>query len=505
MQDETVAKVSGKRKLSKEIATRTTDPNFYGALNYLPNPDPILRKLGRGQEVFDAIMMDAHVIGELRSVRSGLLGFESRIRPGGDSPQDIAAMELCQNVFKHLPSPSMRWPDVTWNMAHAVFRGYAVHEVVWSRQGQYLVPVKLIDRPQRRFTFSPDNELRLLTRNNMIEGDELGPYKWLLSRHMPSHDNPYGVALFSSCFWPYTFKHNGFRFFVKFAEKYGLPWAVGKYPPGTPQSEQNDLADALAQMVEDAVAAIPADDSVELIESSHSGQLVHERLIDICNREMSKALTSQTLATEIQGEGSRAASETHRDREQSVNESDREVISDTYTELCRWITEINFSNAAPPVWEFYEEAEARQEWVTVLSEARDFVDIPVNFAHERLQIPQPEPGEDILPRTVQPAPIPPAEFSGGQCPHCNGVHEFKQHTPDATTQAAAQAADQADKLIASMVDEVRELLDRVDTLTEVRDGLTEIYPDIDETRLGEMTSLALMTGLLQGMDEAETQ
>ena len=215
---------------------------------------------------------------------------------------------------------------------------------------------------------------------------------------MASQENPYGVALLSSCFWPYTFKHNGFKYFVKFCEKYGIPWAIGRYPKGTAEPEQKELLNGLTQMVEDAVAAIPDDGSVELLEHKHKGEIAQERLINLCNREMSKALTSQTLATEIQGNGSRAAAETHRGREESVNESDRYIIVAAMNELFSWITEINIAGARPPTFQFYEEIEARMQWVKKLNKAREFMDIPAQFAHERLQIPRAKNGEAVLPR-----------------------------------------------------------------------------------------------------------
>jgi len=493
-----IKKASSKRALSQEIATRQSDPNFYGALSYLPNPDEILRKLGRSQEVFASIIADAHVIGEMRSIRSGLIKYEYRLQAGGDSPADMRALELCQQIMNNKPAKGMQWIDTFWNMAQGVFRGHQVHEVVWKREGQFLVPDKIVDRPQRRFLFSPDNELRLKTKQHP-NGEELGNYKWLLTRHMPSYENPYGQALLSSCFWPYTFKHNGFKYFVKFCEKYGIPWAIGKYPQGTPETEQNELADALANMVEDAVAAIPDNGSVELLEHKHGGQLVQEKLINICNSEMSKALTSQTLATEIQGEGSRAASETHRGREESVNESDRVIISAAMNELLSWITEINIADAKPPTFEFYQEEEARQEWVNVFKDARDFVDIPAQFAHDRLQIPMAKEGEDVLPRSSGTSPAAP-EFNKSSCPHCE--NDFNKHD-DPISSLTDQAIEQADELIEGMVDEVKELLFNANSLEEFRDGLVKIYPDITETKLGEITSLALMTGSLQGTEDAQ--
>ena len=234
--DKPDTKLKNRGLLAQEIATRSTDPYFYGALSYLPNPDRILRKLGKDQEVYDDIVSDAHVIGELRSVRAGLLGYEWRVSAGGEAPADLQAHELCAQVFARAPYAGMTWSDLIWTVGQAVFRGYSVHEVVWERQDRYLVPGKLIDRPQRRFLFGTENELRMKTRSSLLEGVPVDEYKFLVTRHMADFSNPYGVALLSSCFWPYTFKHSGFKYFVKFCEKYGLPWAVGKYPQGTPKA-----------------------------------------------------------------------------------------------------------------------------------------------------------------------------------------------------------------------------------------------------------------------------
>ena len=68
-----VLKKAAKNLLGSEIASRTTDPNFYGVLQFLPNPDKILREIGKSQEVFDAIVTDAHVIGELRPMRANVI------------------------------------------------------------------------------------------------------------------------------------------------------------------------------------------------------------------------------------------------------------------------------------------------------------------------------------------------------------------------------------------------------------------------------------------------
>ena len=417
------------------------------------------------------------------------------------------ALELCTQVFAALPGAGRRWPDLIWQLAQAVFRGYQVHEVVWGKAGDLQVPERIIDRPGRRFVFSPEGDLRLRTRQNQTEGEPTGAYKWLVTRHMPSYDNPYGVAVLSACFWPYTFKHSGWRYFVKFAEKYGLPWAIGKYPPGTQKPEQDALAASLAQMIEDAVAAVPADGSVELISSNAgTGALPQERLIALCNAELSKALTSQTLATELPGGGSYAAAQTHADRAQGVHSSDRAAIEDALSQLCAWIVELNIPGALPPRFEFYEEAAARQDWTDVLDKARAFIDVPVSFAHDRLQIPIPAKGEDVLPRAAPPAPVPPIgpaatggpQFGAVACPHCGSAHDYAagdtaSDLPQADRLQVEAAAAQRDWL-----ERIRAIADTAPDLPTLRDRLLDAYGDLPTGRLAAVMRLAFASADLAG-------
>ena len=497
--------------LGSEIATRHSDPNFYATLQMLPNPDVILRKIGKSQEVYAAIIQDAHVIGELRPMRANIITKNWHILPGSDNPADKRAFELAQKVFSRPPvpatesSPGMGWPDVFWNMQEAILRGQRIHEIVWNVEDGMMVPSLVLDRPNRRFIYGLENELRLLTRENMTEGIPVDNYKFLVSRHMPSFDNPYGVALLSSCFWPYTFKHNGFRYFTKFCEKYGIPWAVGKYPAGTSQSQIDALADGLAAMVEDAIAAIPDAGKVELLEAgSAASQLPQERLIQVCNSEMSKALNSQTLATEINGQGSRAAAETHRRREQETGAADEKIIESTINQLLVWLTELNFMGSTAPKFEFYDEAEARKDWVEVFTGARDFLNIPVSFAHQQLQIPMAVDGEAVLPKSVPVAPPAlPSNFSRIDFSAADNAD------PSPVTDYANQLAGLAADPLRQWLDIIRKKLDDAIingvSYVDFQAQLMESYGDLPNDDFVKVMELAFSTADLAGRNDVDQE
>ena len=494
------------RITAAEIATRLSDPYQAASLIHrLPNPDPVLRKLGRDQRAYEAITYDPHVMGELRSIRAGLLGFEWRITPGDNSRKARRAADLARDLMARPPAPDATWPDATWpdviwTMAHAVFTGYAVHEIVWHRDGQSLVPERILDRPPARFAFSTeDNSLRLLTKARPVQGEPVPPMRFLLSRHMPSFGNPHGVAVFSSCFWPYTFKHGGFRYLVAFAEKFGLPWVIGKYPTGSDDSQATELLKHLEHLILAATAVVPSDAEIT-IESGGGGSrgaTPQERLIALSNAELSKALTSQTLATEIQGQGSRAASETHRGRERAVNQSDREIVSATLNRLYRWITDLNLGEDVPaPRHEFYEESEARQGWADLLATARHYLPIAESEAYERLGLTPPKEDEDLIGSS-------PTEPAGGEFRSSSRATEFAAGDSadpfEQALEAAIAAADTPGEAESLSQDLARPLLDAADKDPEIILGrLAELYPETGSEQLQDLLGRVLFAAELWG-------
>lgn len=469
-------------RIPDEIVTRSTDPNFYSSLDALPNPDPILAKLGRDHSVYDAIQYDAHVMGELRSLQAGLLGYEWRIVPGGNDPASTKAYQFIMEHMDYRPAPNVRWDDLLWTIYKAVLMGQSIHEIGWDFDGTYMMPAFIKDRPVRRFAYSPDNDLRILTRSSPLMGESLdNPYRLLTTHHMPSQDNPYGVAVLSACFWPYTFKHAGWKWFAKFAEKYGIPWAVGTYPAGSSRETQRELAERLASMIEDAVAAVPEGTSVDLKTPSTGGDPIQERLINLANREMSKALTSQTLATEIQGSGgSRAAAETHDERQGGVAKANRSMISETITQLLMWITELNFPGAKSPYHEFYREEDPRSEWATTLNTAREYLPISQQFAYERLQITPPNAGDELL-------------FSKNNQAAANFRHGgyFIDFSKDG-------AADP----IASLLPAIKKALANSQTTDEALNELILAFPNMDDGVLMAQLTNAMLYEHLRGMEGA---
>jgi phage gp29-like protein len=495
--------------LGKPIATPESDPErFFGTLYSLPNPDPILRHMGRAEQVYNAILADAHVLGELRSIRGSFRAHEYRVVAGDEADgKSKAARDLCvQWMGSGPPNAVSDWLEVMWQMSACIFTGYRAHELVWDLvEGSYL-PTEVIDRPNRRIQFDAESNPLLISRGNLM-GAEVDPYQFVISRHMPTSDNPYGMALLSSCFWPWTFKTGGWRYFVKYCERHGLPWPIGRYPQGSTEAEIDRLEEALAGMIEAGYVVAQEGTGLELLTpTGGGGDLPQERLITLCNREMSKAITSQAMIGEQLTVGSRAAADTAKDRQDEVHDSDRDIAATSMSQIFKWITLFNFGDGVPPpTLEFYKQEIAGKERAETYAIATRLGAKPSRKAMlEELQIPAAEDDADALLPTLKPAPaaagkIDPKDTDFSALAGFNFAKAAGM-TDDEAIQLATEAADRVieDTMIAPVYRMLVEFEQAGKTLVEFRDALADLVGDMDDEALREVLDRALSYSMLRG-------
>ena len=336
-----------KKHLSEEIATRKRSLNYYSlAMSYLPDPDIVLKKQGKDMKVYKELLCDSHVFACVQSRKAGVLSLEWEINRGLD--KDETAEKVIETIKK------LDIYKLINDILDATLFGFQPIEIIWGRVDNLVLPIELKAKPSEWFCFDDENQLKFRTKEHYF-GEELPPKKFLCPQSNPSYENPYGERTLSRVFWPVTFKKGGLKFWVIFTEKYGIPHLIGKHPRGASEEETDRLAGLLEQMVQDAIAVIPDDSSVEIQEANKSSSAeIFEKLIDKMNAEISKAILGQTLTTEVGSTGSYAASNTHFAVRQDIIDADKKMVEKTINQLIQWIYEINFSNKDVPVFEMFE-------------------------------------------------------------------------------------------------------------------------------------------------------
>lgn len=341
-----------------EIATRARswDPSVY--LGLLPDPDPVLKKRGGGVSALESLLADAHLVGVIQTRKLGTLKkqwrFEPGRVPGGQTPPETK--QACLDLTADLSDMDLY--SVLSALLDAPYFGFTPVEIIWEPGPERLRIKNLRALPQRWFGFDAENRARFLSKDNPWQGEDLPPCKFILARHFPTYDNPYGLRLLSRCFWPVTFKRGGLKFWVTFAERYGMPLLIGKYRPGAPDSEQQDMLTKLSNMVQDAVAVIPEGNSVDLVGGAgNRGGEVYERLKTAMDAEMSKVIMGQTLTAEVADKGTYAASKTHERVLDAYQEADARLVETAMNQVARIYAQLNTPGAPAPRFRFHEEDE----------------------------------------------------------------------------------------------------------------------------------------------------
>lgn len=479
-------KTSKKELLDNSIIERLNDDQLIGMMHELPDTDELLRKAGVDQEVYNEILQDPHVMGEVRQIYSSLLGFKYELQAGDESSTAQQALALCQSIFKKRPHRTMRWNDLFWSIGKAPLTGRRVHAINWQEKNGKLIPDQIKDIEARKYGFNSDGEL--LIKSMEIPQGEIAPdMRFLVTRHMSDATNPYGLAILSCCFWSWMFKNGGLKFFVRFCERFGQPFPIGKYPQGTLEADIDRLVESLKNLAEDAVAAIPDDSSIDVLEVKTSGQLPQERLVLLMNREMSKALTSQTAASELTGEGgSRAASETHQGRTDQNAKADRALVADTANQLFEFITIVNFGeNVPPPTLKYIDKKQISKEDVEITVMTASSVPIKADEFYSRTGFTKPADDDEVV-------------FLGA-----NEKSEPEKVEKAEFTKAEPQDWDDWDQSISELIEQVKTAIAKGETLDDALEAIITLIPEIDKGVLNNLVSQELALEFGKGMLDAE--
>ena len=472
---------SGK-SLSDQIATRSRSIDFYALGTYLPNPDPVLKALGKDIKVYRELRADAHVGGCIRRRKAAVKALEWGL--DRDKAKSRVAKSV-QAIFADLDLSR-----IITEMLDAVLYGYQPMEVMWGKVGGYLVPVDIVGKPADWFVYDEENQLRLRTRQSPLKGEELPARKFLVPRQDASYDNPYGFADLSMVFWPTTFKKGGLKFWVQFTEKYGAPWVIGKHPRSASDAETNLLLDRLEDMVQDAVAVIPDDSSVDIKEAAgKTGSTeVYERLLHFCRSEVSIALLGQNQTTEANA--NRASAQAGLEVTRDIRDGDKAIVQEAFNTLIRWVCELNFNDGARPVFEMWEQQEVdkvQAERDEILTRAG--AKLTRAYFMRAYGLGEDEIGQES-PSTVEGTPEPLPE-------------DFAEGDPDYADTATPLLAAAAQPTLDDWLSRVRHRMAAASNLQQLQEDLLVEFAELDETELAKVMALAFACADLAGRTEVQ--
>ena len=483
--------IKKEKLITDEIATASKDIDiFSGWINRLENPDPTLRTEagGKGLKLYDEVKRDCHAGSVLQTRYLAVIGKPWSIIPAGSESDEPDAKNEEIASFVEQTLNAANFEQAMQELLQAILYGFYSAEIIWTNTNKGIRISKIRSKHPRRFSFTVDRELRLLTPADMIEGEPV-PDRKIIIFNYGSSDNPYGEGLGQGLWWPIWFKKHGIKFWMIFLEKFGMPTAVGKYPSGTDTTQQQALLDAIDAIQNETGVKIPDTMAIELLEATRAGNVTYESLCDYMDRQISKRVLGQTLTTEVKGAGSYAASQTHDEVRQNIIEADAGLLCECLNEtIVRWIVDYNF----PGVTEYPQlKIRVKEEKDLLPLAERDKIvvseiGLPVGkkYFYDTYGIPRPDDNDETVKGVRQTA-----EFAERRA---YTVQQEKIEGLISETEKQAQAA------MSGILEPVKKMITNASSLEDLRDNILQVYSEMDAADLENLTARAIYMAELYG-------
>ncbi len=451
----------------------------------LENPDTTIltESKGKGLKLYDEIDRDAHSGSVLQTRYLSIAGETWEVNPGDDSPK---GKEIAEFVTTALNNCNLL--QAVQELLQGILYGFYVGEIMWQEQDKAILPSKILVKHPRRFSFTSERELRLLTKTQPRDGEVVPDRKFIVFSY-GSTDNPYGKGLGQRLWWPLWFKKHGIKFWLIFLEKFGMPTVIGKYPVGAKEEEKKTLLEAAEAVHSETGVAIPDGMMLELLEASRGGKVTYESLCEYFDLQSSKAVLGQTLTTEVKG-GSLAASKTHNEVRQDIKDADAGLMAGCLNgTLVKWMVDYNFSDVkAYPVFRYITQKEqvlkekAERDEILVTNVG---VQVDDDYWYDTYNLPRPKGGAKVIPPSLSQTP----EFS-------ETVIMKKNFTPE--QQALEDLADlsiAADPL-AKNEEQFLKIIQESSDFEEAMEKLLAFYPEMDSSLQGSLENAIINSQLL---------
>jgi len=392
--------------LQREIAEHHPATGVKGILDILREAEEG-NLTSQAELFFDMEERDSNIFSEMqkRKLASAQLEWELKV------PRD--AMESEKKAIKDLEDRIEDTHDIeslVFAMGDSIGYGYNGLEIEWTRmQDGFWIPETITPRPARWFTVDQATRQHVRLRDNTADGVELIEHGWIMHEHMSKTGEVGTQGLFRCLALPYLFKNFATKNWLRFCELYAVPIRV-LFHQEKDEAKKAELLRALRMMGQNGVALLEGgtQDDLKAIDAAIGEGQGFQNLIEWCERSQCKAINGGTLNSGQGGsQGNYASAQAIDEKFYMIRNHDAKQFAETLTtKLLGSIIALNGLNIRPK-WQFdTQEPEDLALYADALPKlvAVGFK-IPVDWAHDKLKIPEPEDGEEILATVQSPQPV----------------------------------------------------------------------------------------------------
>jgi len=287
------------------------------------------------------------------------------------------------------------------HLSRAILNNLSVLELVWDAGSLELTHLQPI--PSWRLTMKPQESLdvRVITEQDRVYGIVAASPQFVVHVPEPASGSPLSESLLRSLAVIWLLKKLALADWGTFCERFGMPTAVGKYPPAATPAEKTELAEFLDKFGSRGWLMASTATVVEFLEAAQRGTSPYDGFMAALNREIAIAVLGANLSSDTTGgTGTFAAAEVQENVRDDLRDADMEAEGCTIREqILRPMVVFHFGAEAPVPYfrRVKPETIDRLNETNVLAGAQRLgMKIGADWAYERLAIRKPEEGEETL-------------------------------------------------------------------------------------------------------------
>ncbi len=411
-----------------------------------------------------------------------------------DSLSDDKADVRIADAVRELVDDPM-FGEAVSDLTDALGKAYSVVEILWDSSGREWRPKSLKHRDPRWFRYDRETgqELRLLDATAPAEGLQLAPYKFVVHRPRIRAGLPIRGGLARLAAPGYMCKAWSWRDWMAFADIFGLPMRVGRYGPGASKADISKLMAAVANLGSDAAAVLPDSTRIEFEQAANVAGAADffERLTNWWDKQISKGVLGQTMTSD--DGGSMAQAKVHNEVRMDLLEADANALQNTLNrQFVRPFVDLNFGPGRYP--KLVVQVPQPEDVAALVDALQKLVplglEVEQSVIRDKLGLPDPDPKGVLL---RPPAAAAPLAFN----------RAINREQPDANTpelQADTLAREGAPAWEA-VLDQVEAIVQRAESLEDLRAQLREAYGELSKDQLGEVMAMAFAAAELAGRYE----
>lgn len=460
---------------------------------------------------------DTHLQSELGKRRRAVQEVSWSLAP----PRNASAQEKRDTeALQEILTDATWWEDMLFDATDAILKGYSAQEISWEYVEKMHIPRAIELSDPAIFQLNPHNRNQLMLRNGTYTGKEPNVFGWVMHRAKSKSGYLARIGLVRTLVWPFIFKNYSVRDLAEFLEIYGLPLRVGKYPSGASEKEKATLLRAVMGIGHNAGGIIPRGMEIDFQNAADGQSDPFMAMMDWGEKSMSKAILGGTLTSQADGKTStNALGAIHNEVRTEVRNSDLKQLAITINrDLIYPMYALNFPSYRSPLRQpqivfDIKEPEDIKVYSTALPALAAYMDIPAHWAHEKLGIPDPKPGEKILSTQGEvlpedkPAPVaPPAEKVPPVALSANDVKPKNTPEHDEIDDMASSVTGEEWQAVMQPI--LQPVIDAINAEgpTAALDKAAELFPVMDDSQLINLLTRAMFAAEVYGrLKDAEEE